>query len=860
MSLLTNQTNINKDSAFFLLANMSSVNSGSISTAQITTSSIGAITANVSSLTVGSGTFSSIYTDYISSGIADLQDITTSTIFATAGVFIDGAELTTLKGTDLLLNGIPIATTSNLSTLQDWAFDPAISSVNMNAFDLLNANLVSTVNLRAASAFIQNLLAWNILAVSSFTSSISSLSIQSDELVVSSVRGNTAILSNYVNTSTVESDNVTTTTLGVLKITDKSGDAAGSGAIFLNGDISIDSRSAGAGIFLTPTDVVTIGNGAGEFYGLQVGYITNVSSISDVSTINGIPYPPPGTGSTISTFQTITATEYISTPDLRVSSINGAELNGTTIIISSINTQSVSTNELQVNLTSVSSIQLRPSVGFNPSLSVDMGLGSLFTNVAGAALGGMNMIVGGIALATGVTAIYQGRQTKTVNLSTFELVNGTTQLQISTLGLDVSTTTRFVSSVNADTPGEEYFISTIIPAGTPLIRSFSDPMNTISSPASSIQAFGQWVALPEGNISSLEFSTITCSTLVAADLVSTLNLEVNNIISTNGISAQYVIGEQLISTPLLFVSSINNDVYPPAQEQLSTFPGSIYVADSIFAANLLSTFNVNVGNVISTNGLSAQYVIGEQLVSTPQLFVSSINGATFGQSTVFISSVEATTISTNNISFNFIDGLSISSPVFANPSYSTVSVTGQITASTFATTKRITCGIGQFDGNTISTNTASTGTLRAGVVNAATLSTGVATISTINGIPRAAYQTPSGFTNTALTTTLQTTALAVASTQVTNAITANILANANITISSATNTLANYYVNLQIGSVMSPSTFISGPPGIGHYTACGITFRTSLAAGTYNVVCWVGAAANGNGQLANVNIWTLPNV
>lgn len=849
MSLLTNQTNINKDSAFFLLANMSSVNSGSISTAQITTSSIGAITANVSSLTVGSGTFSSIYTDYISSGIADLQDITTSTIFATAGVFIDGAELTTLKGTDLLLNGIPIATTSNLSTLEDWAFDPAISSVNMNAFDLLNANLVSTVNLRAASAFIQNLLAWNILAVSSFTSSISSLSIQSDELVVSSVRGNTAILSNYVNTSTVESNNVTTTTLGVLKITDKSGDAAGSGAIFLNGDISIDSRSAGAGIFLTPTDVVTIGNGAGEFYGLQVGYITNVSSISDVSTINGIPYPPPGTGSTISTFQTVTATEFISTPDLRVSSINGAELNGTTIIISSINTQSVSTNELQVNLTSVSSIQLRPSVGFNPSLSVDMGLGSLFTNVAGAALGGMNMIVGGIALATGVTAIYQGRQTKTVNLSTFELVNGTTQLQISTLGLDVSTTTRFVSSVNADTPGEEYFISTIIPAGTPLIRSFSDPMNTISSPASSIQAFGQWVALPEGNISSLEFSSITCSSVTTAEGI-----------STNGLSAQFVIGEQLISTPQLFVSSINNDVYPPAQEQLSTFPGSIYVADSIFATNLVSTFNILAGNIISTNGLSAQYVIGEQLVSTPQLFVSSINGATFGQSTVFISSVEAATISTNNISFNFIDGLSISSPVFANPSYSTINVTGQITASTFATSKRITCGVGQFDGNTISTNTASTGTLRAGTVNATTLSTGVATISTINGIPRSAYQTPSGFTNTALTTTLQTTALAVASTQVTNAITANILANANITISSATNTLANYYVNLQIGSVMSPSTFISGAPGIGHYTACGITFRTSLAAGTYNVVCWVGAAANGNGQLANVNIWTLPNV
>ena len=594
--------------AFFLLANMSSMNSGSISTAQITTSSIGAITANVSTLTVDTafistasiqtGNFSSIYTNYISSGNADIQDLNTSTIFATAGVFIDGAELTVVGGTELLLNGIPIATTSNLSSIADWAYEPAISSVNMSGFDVLNGGLISSLNVRAGSAFFNNLLAWNILAVSSFTSTISSLSVVSENVSVSSI-----------------------TELGAAP--------GGSYISFNGGDIYLNSGAAGGGIYFIPTDEVAIQDPAtGQTYGLLVQSIRGVSSIKDVSTINNLPYPyiPPGTGSTISTFQTLTATDWVSSSQLFVSSINGSEFNQNSIIISTFVSDSLSSVRGSIQLNIVSSIQLNPSASFSPNLSIDMGLGSLFTNVAGAALGGMNMVVGGIALATGVTAIWQGRQSKTIVQSNYELVNGTTQLQFSTLGQDVSSIIRYVSSVNEQTPGEEYFISTIISAGTPVIRSFSDPLNTISTPSSTIQAFGQWVAVPgTGAISTLEFSTLTCSTLVASNLVSTFAIEVQNVISTNGISAQYVIGEQIMSTPLLFVSSVNNQTYPPPQTAISTFAGNIYVGDSVFVQNLVSTFNLLVGNTVSTNGLSAGYVIASALVSTPQVFVSSIN-------------------------------------------------------------------------------------------------------------------------------------------------------------------------------------------------------------------------------------------
>ena len=73
--------------------------------------------------------------------------------FTSARINLDGNILTT-AGTapsELLLNGIPIATTSNISSLADWAFEPAISSVNFNLNDLYN---VSTINGQPYNTFL----------------------------------------------------------------------------------------------------------------------------------------------------------------------------------------------------------------------------------------------------------------------------------------------------------------------------------------------------------------------------------------------------------------------------------------------------------------------------------------------------------------------------------------------------------------------------------------------------------------------------------------------------------------------------------------------------------------------------------
>jgi hypothetical protein len=108
MSVLSHQSAVNLNKNFWLLA-------GSIENLK------------VSSLTAGN----------ISSGTATISSINTQSID------LDGSYLNTAGG-ELLLNGIPIATTDNLSSIQDWATFPAVSSIVplfADAVDIGTSNL-----------------------------------------------------------------------------------------------------------------------------------------------------------------------------------------------------------------------------------------------------------------------------------------------------------------------------------------------------------------------------------------------------------------------------------------------------------------------------------------------------------------------------------------------------------------------------------------------------------------------------------------------------------------------------------------------------------------------------------------------
>jgi len=401
--------------------------------------SVGAFNASTIStqtLTASTINASSIVAYSVSSVLLDAEEINTSTI-STIALDLDGQYLTA-TGSNLLLNGIPIATTANLSSLADWSLEPAISTVQMAGYNINQAGQVSTGSIVGGSAFFTNLMAINSMFLSSYVSTVSSV------------------------TEIAEEGYFSTLSTGNL----------------IGGNV----------------DVSTLWGLPSSFY---------QDAISTISTL----------ASENITCSSLVAANYVSTPDLEVSTINGHIFGENTAVISSLITNQISSVFGDFNLTLTSSLQFNP--GFNLG-GVNLGLGSLLGNLGGAALGGLGVLVGGAALGTGIAALTQGRQTKNLNSNVYELVNGTTQLQFSTLGGIDSTIYRFVSSVQPNNvPGEEYFVSTIIPAGTLCIRSISDPLNTVSSPNSTIQAFGQWVPLPAETVLSTvsSFSQVYTSSI-----------------------------------------------------------------------------------------------------------------------------------------------------------------------------------------------------------------------------------------------------------------------------------------------------------------------------------------------------------
>ena len=231
--------------------------------------------------------------------------------------------------------------------------------------------------------------------------------------------------------------------------------------------------------------------------------------------------------STISV-STLTVPIWISTPILNVSSIIG--IGG----IINNNTLQISTGDF--SLVSLSTVKFTGVDLGGVNFSFDLGLG----NAIGGFLGGLGGFVGGafIGIGTGTGLAIQGitnglfslantrgDSLTNINQTVFETVNGTTQLQISTLGNAFplySSIFRQVSSLSPNQiPGIEEFIPTYFQPGTTCIRAVSDPIPVLTTNStintSTIQSFGQWVPFldptPTGEDIYGRFATFSTLTL-----------------------------------------------------------------------------------------------------------------------------------------------------------------------------------------------------------------------------------------------------------------------------------------------------------------------------------------------------------
>lgn len=182
----------------------------------------------------------------------------------------------------------------------------------------------------------------------------------------------------------------------------------------------------------------------------------------------------------------------------------------TDLTVSTINADFISSTQGGFSLVSLSTLSLKGIDLGGINLSFDLGLG----NAIGGFLGGLGAAVGGAfigigtgvgltiqGLETGLATLINGRGENTITNNTFETINGSTQLQISTLGDAYplySTIFRTVSSSSANQePGPQIFVSSFFNPGTTCVRSVSDPLNLLTGDSnlntSTIQSFGQWV-------------------------------------------------------------------------------------------------------------------------------------------------------------------------------------------------------------------------------------------------------------------------------------------------------------------------------------------------------------------------------
>jgi hypothetical protein len=560
MSVLSQQVSANNNLYYFLRASVSSLNVNGISTGTLTAdkviANIGVLsTLSAPTVQVIDGLFSTLSTGY-----ADIYDLNTSSIFGNTLV-LDNQTLTA-NPTSLLLNGIPIATQSSLSSIADWALDPAISTVN-----LAGNNLVSANTIYAGSGMFSNLMALNIFALSTYTSTISSL----------------AEVADFGFFNTLSTGNASFGSLSSIV------------ASFSSCEISSFNGNAAAFSTLISPLIST-----SELYASSA--VVSVLSASTCSV------------------SSLTA-DSVSTTELFVSSINGSEFTPSSILVSSIATESVSTVFLQASTLAGSLVStlgadikqgLMSSIVFSPSLNpslggvnVNLGLGGILGNVIGWGAGVMGAGTGVVALGTSMFALANGRQTDYIDNTKYEVVNGTSQLQFSTLGESFSTIYRFNQSVDAErVPGEEVFISTISPPGVAM-RTMSDPIYTLSTPSSTIQAFSQWVPVPEALINSSTFSTLAVADLTA------------NRITTSSISGGES-GLLSINSPLMYFSTggapgnlvvFDSEVDAPRFESAEVYTSSI--ACSTITA---STIYMPASGYLEVPTIGASYISSQSLV------------------------------------------------------------------------------------------------------------------------------------------------------------------------------------------------------------------------------------------------------
>jgi len=351
---------------------------------------------------------------------------------------------------------------------------------------------------------------------------------------------------------------------------------------------------------------------------------------------------------TTNTATSYTATLFMSTPILNANFISSVGISTNVIgaVTGNFSTANISTLNAPnfqistVNTSTVNSVFSDTKVSLTSTLSlfgnvnVDLGLGNQIAGLVGGAAGqALGVGIGGAGLITGAAALVTGRTSGGVNSNVFQTINGSTQLQFSTIGAPTTSVFLTTNSLNPlTTPGLEISTTLSVAAGTYCVRSVGDPLY-INNNVSSIQMFGQWVPViqPTATVPALAISSLGVSSVNGAvypppgggGIPSTLAISsatVNGNFTQSGTGTLNWGGNTLSFTQVVLSqpTSVNNTLTTTGAAFLNA---GATVNGSSLTVGVTTPLIVN--NTARINNLSTVFI------STANINLSSVNGAIY---------------------------------------------------------------------------------------------------------------------------------------------------------------------------------------------------------------------------------------
>ena len=402
----------------------------------------------------------------------------------------------------------------------------------------------------------------------------------------------------------------------------------------------------------------------------------------------------------ISTAQISTAsisTANISTLDASV--INSRFANFSSVTISSVDTLEIDTLRISsiignIDFTLVSTLSLFGSNSIQPN--INLGLGDVIQGmIGGAASQGLGAVLGGAALATGITALVSGRTSGGVDSNVFQTINGSTQLQFSTIGAAVSSV--FLTTDSAlplTTPGVPIRQEIGVSAGTLCIRSVGDPLNVLNN-ISAIQMFGQWVPVPNSGggsfslPSSIFLSTVNVNGNLTQSGNGTFNWGGNTMSPTQVVLTRPTsVNTTLTTTGAAFLNAgaTVNSGLTVASGGMTVPTGNVTVNNSLFVFQILQGQTIQATGSLSVGGGGVSIVGGGINMATGNLqmtsgsSVANITNVNVSQ-TLTANNLRTGALSTNSISTNNINLLTINNASY--PPSSSIPSTLQASTITF---------------------------------------------------------------------------------------------------------------------------------------------------------------------------------